>query len=49
MNAKQDMGIRRHEVLFISFKKLPLRVQVLNNHILTQNLYYKYYLLLPKS
>ena len=27
---------------------LPLRVQVLNNHILTQNLYYKYYCPKPK-
>ena len=27
---------------------LPLRVQVLNNHILTQNLYYNYYYQDPK-
>ena len=35
-------------VLFFFWCKIPLRVQVPNNHILAQNLYYNYYYPNPK-
>ena len=36
------------ESIMHACESLPLRVQVLNNHILTQNLHYKYYYQNPK-
>ena len=35
-------------LLITTFLEMPLRVQVPNNHILTQNLYYNYYYPNPK-
>ena len=42
----QSLVCMRHTCILISYH--PLRVQVPNNHILTQNLYYNYYYPNPK-